>query len=113
MEFQRKVFNKDDDSPEKREYETQKVWLMSQESPFSLLSILLMNEKQRDQLFEWVLLPPENRPPLNIEGCGSSQEEFEKKSTEILNNIFPQHVPKGVSDGKHKSSSRGKISKKE
>lgn len=104
MEFEQKIFNKDDNSPEKKEYEVQKIWFMLKESPFNLTSILFMNKEQRDKLFEWVLLSPKNRPLLNIEGYGSSQKEFEKNIIEILNNIFPQHVPKGVSNGKHSSS---------
>lgn len=97
MEFVRKIFDKDDNSNEKKDYERDKILYMSRKGPFHLMSILLMNEFQREQLFEWILIPPEQRPSLSIEGCGASQEDFDRQSQEVLNHIFN---PKGVSDGK-------------
>jgi hypothetical protein len=89
MEFQIKEFDNDNfSSPERKEYETQKVWFMMENSPFNLISILLMSEEQREQLFQWALIQPQKRPQLVIEGCGSSQEDFDLINKNFLDSIF-------------------------
>ena len=103
MNFEKKLFDKDDFSQDRREYETQKIWFMSWNSPFSLVSILFMSEQQRNELFEWVLTQPEKRSPLLIEGCGSSQEEYDQIQNRNLEKTLEQHVTdKGVRNGKRK-----------